>query len=55
MDSSTSARYALHYPLEEFRRQAPKTWLSVMKQQLRSKLSMNWNEAFKTFIKDCPI
>ena len=39
IDPSTSARYAL----EEFRRRRgrpPKTWLSIMKQQLRSKLSI---------------
>ena len=38
-----------------------KTWLSLMKQQLRSKLNMNWNEEFgiakdekfwKTSVKD---
>ena len=49
MDPSTSARSALHYALEEFRRprgRPPKTWLSIMKQQLRSELNMNWNEAF---------
>ena len=49
MDPSTSARSALHYALEEFRRprgRPPKTWLSIMKQQLRSELTMNWNEAF---------
>ena len=67
MDPSTSARSALHYALEEFRRprgRPPKTWLSIMKQQLRSELNMNWNEAFdiakdenvwKTLIKDCPM
>ena len=67
MDLSTSACSALHYALEEFSRlrgRPPKTWLSIMKQQLRSKLNMNWNEAFdmakdesvwKTFIKDCPM
>ena len=65
MDPSTSARSALHYALEDFvrpRGKPPKTWLSIMKQQLRSKLNMNWNEAFeivkdeniwKTLIKDC--
>ena len=65
MDSTTSACSALHYVLEEFRRprgRTPKTWLSIMKQQLRSELNMNWNEAFniakdenvwKTLIKDC--
>ena len=49
MDPSTSARSALHYALEKFRRprgRPPKTWLSIMKQQLRSELNMNWNEAF---------
>ena len=49
MDPSTSARSALHYALEEFRRprrRPPKTWLSIMKQQLRSEINMNWNEAF---------
>ena len=49
MDPSTSARSALHYALEEFRRprrRPPKTWLSIMKQQLRSELNMNWNEVF---------
>ena len=67
MDPSTSARSALHYALEEFRRprgRPPKTWLSIMKQQLRSELNMNWNEAlditkdenvWKTLIKDCPM
>ena len=61
------SRSALHYALEEFRRprgRPPKTWLSIMKQQLRSELNMNWNEAFgkakdenvwKTLIKDCPM
>ena len=42
IDPSTSARSALHYTLEEFRRprgRPPKTWLS-MKQQLRSELSI---------------
>ena len=49
MDPFTSARSALHYALEEFRRPSgrpPKTWLSIMKQQLRGALNMNWNEAF---------
>ena len=67
MDPSTSVRSALLYALEEFRRlrgRPPKTWLSIMKQQLRSELNMNWNKAFdtakdenvwKTFIKDCPV
>ena len=67
MDPSTSARFALHYALEELTRprgRPPKTWLSIMKQQLRSELDMNWNEAFdiakdenvwKTLIKDCPM
>ena len=67
MDQSASARSALHYALEEFRgsRGRPqKTWLSIIKQQLRSGLSMNWNEAFdiakdknvwKISIKDCPM
>ena len=67
MDSSTSARFALHYALEEFirsRGRPPKTWLSIMKQQLRSELNMNRNEAFdiakdenvwKTLIKNCPM
>ena len=44
MDPSTPARSALHYALEEFRgprRRPPKTWLSIMKQQLRSELNMN--------------
>ena len=65
MDPSTSACSALHYALEEFRRprgRPPKTWLSIMKLQLRSKLNMNWNEALdiakdenvsKALIKDC--
>ena len=65
MDRSTSARSALHYALEEFRTprgRPPKTWLSIMKQQLRSEVNINWNEAFdiaenenvwKTLIKDC--
>ena len=42
IDPSTSARSALHYALEEFRRprgRPPKTKLS-MKQQLRSELSI---------------
>ena len=67
MDPSTSAHSALHYALEQFRRprgRPPKTWLSIMKQQLRSELNMNWNEAFditkdenvwKTLIKYCPM
>ena len=41
-----------------------KTWLSLMKQQLRNKLNMNWNEEFgiakdenfwKTSVKDYPM
>ena len=41
-----------------------KTWLSLMKQQLRSKLNMNWNEEFgiakdenfwKASVKDYPM
>ena len=67
MGPSTSARSALHYALEEFRRprgRPPKTLLRIMKQQLRSELNMSWNEAFdiakdenvwKTLIKDCPM
>ena len=67
MDPSTSAHSALHYALEEFRRprgKPLKTWLSIMKQKLRSKLNMNRNEAFgiakdenvrKNLIKDCPM
>ena len=67
MDPSTSVRSALHYALEEFRRptgRPPKTWLSIMKQHLRSELNMNWNETFdiakdenvwKTLIEDCPM
>ena len=67
MDPSSSAPSALHYALEEFRRsrgRPPKTWLSIMKQQLRSELNMNCNEAFyiakdknvwKILIKDCPM
>ena len=38
MGPSTSARFALHYGLEEFRRpkeRPPKTWLSLVKQQLK--------------------
>ena len=49
MDPSTSAHSALHYALKEFGRprgRPPKTLLSIMKQQLRSELNMNWNEAF---------
>ena len=45
MDPSTSARSALHYALEEFRRpigRPQKTWLSIMKQQLKSERNMNW-------------
>ena len=45
MDPSTSARSALHYALEEFRRpigRQHKTWLSIMKQQLKSERNMNW-------------
>ena len=44
MDRPTSACSALHYGLEEFRRprgRPPKTWLSIMKQELRSELNMN--------------
>ena len=67
MDPSTSTYSVLHYVLEEFRRprrRPPKTWLIIMKQQLRSELNMNWNQAFdiakdenvwKTLIKDCPM
>ena len=67
MDPSTYAHSALHYALEELRRprrRPPKTWLSILKQQLRNELNMNWNEAFdiaknknvcKTLIKDCPM
>ena len=67
VDPSTSARSALHYALEEFRRprgRPPKGWLSITKQQLKSELNMNWNEVFdiakdenvwKTLIKDCPL
>ena len=67
VDPSTSARSALHYALEEFRRprgRPPKGWLSITKQQLKSELNMNWNEVFdiakdenvwKTLIKDCPM
>ena len=46
LDPSTSACSTLHHALEEFRRhrgRPPKTWLSIMKQQLRSELNMNWN------------
>ena len=69
MDPSTTALSlsTLHYALEEFRRprrRPTKTWLSIMKKQLRSELNMNRNEAFdiakdqnvwKTLIKDCPM
>ena len=67
MDPSTSAHSALHYALKEFERRRgrpPKTLLSITKQQLRSELNMNWNEAFdiandknvqKTLIKNCPM
>ena len=67
MGPSTSAHSALHYALAQFRRpreRPPRTWLSIIKQQLRSELNMNWNEAFdiakdenvwKTLIKDCPM
>ena len=66
MDPSTPARSALHYALEEFRgprRRPPKTWLSIMKQQLRSELNMNQKfdkldvakdkNAWKAITKDC--
>ena len=49
MDPSIPASSALHYALEELRRhrgRSPKTWLCIMKQRLKSKLCMNWNEAF---------
>ena len=60
------SRSALHYALEEFRPRGrpPNKWLITMKQQLRSELNMNWNEAFgttkdenvwKTMIKDSPM
>ena len=67
MDPSTSARSTLHYALEELRRpkgRPQKTWLSIMKPQLRSELNMNWNEGFdvtkdkniwKTLTKVCPM
>ena len=67
MDPSTSACSTLHYALEELRRprgRPQKTWLSIMKQKLRSELNMNWNEGFdvtkdkniwKTLTKDCPM
>ena len=67
MDPSTSARSTLHYALEELRRpkgRPQKTWLSIMKPQLRSELNMNWNEGFdvtkdkniwKTLTKDWPM
>ena len=48
MDPFTPACSALRYALEELKRpreRPPKTWLSIMKQQLRSELNMNWNEA----------
>ena len=64
MDLSTSPRTALHYALPQSPRpklRSPRLWLSLMKQQLRSKHNMNWKEAFdiaknknlwKTLIKD---
>ena len=67
MNPSTLALSALHYALEKFKRprgRPPKTWLSIMKQQLRIELNMNWNEAFylaklenvwKTLIKHYPM
>ena len=67
MDPSTSACSTLHYALEELRRprgRPQKTWLSIMKQKLRSELNMNWNKGFdvtkdkniwKTLTKDCPM
>ena len=56
MDPSTPARSALHYALEEFRRprgRPTKTWLSMMKQQLRSKLNMNlwFSDVFRGYRK----
>ena len=67
MDSSIPLGSALHFALEEFRRprgRPPKTWLYIMKQQLKNELDMNWNDAFnvakdenirKTLIKDYPM
>ena len=49
MNLPTQARSALHYALEEFRRprvRRSQTWLCIMKQQLKNKLSMNSNEEF---------
>ena len=49
MDPSTLVRSALHYALEEFRRprgRPTKTWLSILKQQLKSELNITWNKAF---------
>ena len=49
MDLSTSPRTALHYALQQSPRpklRSPRLWLSLMKQQLRSKHNMNWKEAF---------
>ena len=56
MDPSTPARSALHYALEEFRRpraRPTKTWLSMMKQQLRSELNMNlwFSDVFRGYRK----
>ena len=48
MDPFTPACSTLHYALKEFRRprgRPPKTWLFMMKQQLKNELNMNWNEA----------
>ena len=60
IDPSNPARSALHYALGEFRRprgKPPKTCLCIMKQQLKSELNMNWNEAFDVVKdeKDCKI
>ena len=64
MNPSTPACSTLHHALEEFRKPRgipPKTWLCIMKQQLKSELNMNWNEVldaakgeniWKTLIED---
>ena len=48
MDTSTPARSTLQYVLQEFRTprgRPPKTWLRMMKRQLKNEFNMNRSEA----------
>ena len=48
MDTSTPARSTLHYVLQEFRTprgRPPKSWLRMMKRQLKNEFNMNRSEA----------